>query len=117
MEFPPPQQEVVLSDTLKNTALLTFVEESGGSVRLTNIINDGLRSGEIHFKTVGEYLDAGSDADSSLLKIRNCGIKTAKELRKIVQTALSKENNNVPYKRHYEQREVMSRPTTSCGVL
>ncbi len=74
--------------SLRLTPLASLALEAGGSVRLMHAFERMFRKGKVLFPTVGDYLDAGAEADQMFLCVRNVGKGTVKELRLIVESAL-----------------------------
>lgn len=78
------------ADDVRACALAALVEERDVSVRLRNSVGGAARSGRLPLRTVGEYLDAGADAEAVMLReVRNFGRKTARELSALVRDAAS----------------------------
>lgn len=88
MSVSEPLDELSQLVLLKRTPILQFVMEAGGSVRLSNTLRAGHDAGKLPFQTIGEYLDAGEEADALLLRLPNLGRGTARELRALVESAL-----------------------------
>lgn len=71
----------------RRLSLVALVEENDVSVRLRNSITGADAAGALPFQTIGDYLDAGVDAQAVMLReVRNFGRKTARELDALVAT-------------------------------
>lgn len=73
--------------------LLDFIDslhdEITVSVRLRNALSSSTHHKNFPFASIGEYLDAGDTATKLLMRIPNFGRKTVRELRDLVQKAVS----------------------------
>ena len=58
------------------------------AVRLRNCITMATNNGTFPFNSVGEYLDAGKSATSHLVLIPNFGMKSAWDLRRVIEDAI-----------------------------
>ena len=83
--------------SLRLTPLASLALEAGGSVRLMHAFERMSREGKVLFPTVGDYLDAGAEANRMFLCTRNIGKGTVKELRLIVDSALAKIGCHSPH--------------------
>jgi len=73
---------------IENLTLLELLSLYCPSKRLTNCLARSAHEGSLPFSTVGEYVNAGSNAELELMKIRSIGKKAVKELSGLVQRAL-----------------------------
>jgi len=73
-------------DPIRARKLLDLVQEHDVSVRLGNALNWAEKAGKLPFMTIGDYLDAGTAAQTTMLReVRNFGSKSAQELDALIQ--------------------------------
>ena len=74
-----------LKDDIREYKLLNLVEEGDVSVRLRNSIVGAEAAGSLPFETIGDYVNAGSNAHTILVRsVQNFGRKSARELEELV---------------------------------
>jgi RNA polymerase sigma factor (sigma-70 family) len=81
------------TDNVDNKSILIlslkdFVDSADVSVRLHNCITNAFSEGICPFRTIEEYLKAGNSSIPRMLRIQNCGRKTAYELDELIKDAV-----------------------------
>ncbi|TIP92994.1 MAG: hypothetical protein E5X58_13110 [Mesorhizobium sp.] len=71
---------------IRMRTLVDLVQENDVSVRLGNALSVADKAGNLPYPTIGDYLDAGSLAQTRMLHdVRNFGRKSAQELEALIQ--------------------------------
>ncbi|TIP79122.1 MAG: hypothetical protein E5X60_38580, partial [Mesorhizobium sp.] len=71
---------------IRMRTLVDLVQENDVSVRLGNALTVADKAGNLPYPTIGDYLDAGSLAQTRMLHdVRNFGRKSAQELEALIQ--------------------------------
>ena len=79
----------------RETLIEALLAKGPASVRLTNAFLRGAKVGELPFRTVGEYLDAGTMAQATLMRsLPNFGRKSALELDGLINEYVEKVGRN-----------------------
>lgn len=73
-----------VDSSLTNLKIVDVVNFYPTSVRLSNWINEAAREERLPFTTVGDYLAVGNSAHEKMLKVKNIGRKTVKELSELI---------------------------------
>jgi RNA polymerase primary sigma factor len=73
-----------IPQSINEIPLEDVVEIRATSVRLAHAIRAAKTNGKLPFRTIGDYIDAGTRGMDSILKICNLGRKSAKEFHDII---------------------------------
>lgn len=89
------------NEQIKSIKIIDLINKYAISARLKNCIDDHQKAEQFPFETIGDFLDAGSLAIPKLLKVKNLGKKTAKEIIHLIEIAI---RGNLDEKPKYNKR-------------
>jgi len=88
---------------MRETPIQELLDAYDASVRLRNAL---LGPYQLPYKTVGEYLDAGPHAFQEVLRVRNLGMKSARELDAIVSNYVEANGLETVQSKESEQPQI-----------